>query len=390
MYYLIFIILSIFSFLEIFGKNKNDKGFLIIFLVLASVLMLRYGQGTDYFGYKLVYDFFGFNLDEIIKNFISSPNIKREILFDLSIYLFKTLKLSYEVFVGVLSLFMMRCLYKFIMKFSKYKYITLFIFYTTYWLYFDSGIRQGIAISILLGYTTFYILENKNFKALISILIASLFHTSIIIFLPILLIGKRKVFNTKVVIILSIVSFTLAYTKIPIMLSTLLPGNIEYRLSYYIIDTSGNILALMNRTLVFILITVMNKFIKKEIKQSPKDLFLNIFFVGFILYCLLFNQPLLAGRIGTYFRIFEIIIIPNLFYEIKQINLDRKKMSTNNLKYRALIFCFVFFFAFNIIWYKNIKSWLVQGSYINQSIMGYEYVSVFNKERINQIRTRGL
>lgn len=67
------------------------------------------------------------------------------------------------------------------LSYSTFTYLTLFYLHTF------SGIRQWLAISIVF-YATYYLFENKYILFLISILLATLFHKSALIMLPIMLI----------------------------------------------------------------------------------------------------------------------------------------------------------------------------------------------------------
>lgn len=55
MYFIPFIVLSVFTIIEIQEKDKRHYLFYAAFLFLTIAICLRYGQGTDYFGYMNVF-----------------------------------------------------------------------------------------------------------------------------------------------------------------------------------------------------------------------------------------------------------------------------------------------------------------------------------------------
>ena len=100
-----------------------------------------------------------------------------------------------------------------------------------------NGIRQAIAISIIF-LSIKYLIENKISKTIIIILIASLFHYSAIIFLPIYMIGSKIYISKNLLII-----FTLIFLLIPnIFLINYLQNILSFlpKYSYYLNEIVGD------------------------------------------------------------------------------------------------------------------------------------------------------
>ena len=114
MYYIPLLILMGFSAFETIRGNKKNRLFLIAFCGLTLMLCLRYGQGTDYFGYMINYD----TRDE-----------HSEIGFVLISQLCRRIGISYEFFTIIVSLCQMLCLYRAVCLYSPIRNISLLLFY---------------------------------------------------------------------------------------------------------------------------------------------------------------------------------------------------------------------------------------------------------------------
>ena len=80
-----------------------------------------------------------------------------------------------------------------IYKYSKIPLLSVILYVAIdFYAFIFSGLRQGIAIALTF-YSYRYIVENKTLKYLCCILLATLFHTSAIVFLPVYFIRKIKI-----------------------------------------------------------------------------------------------------------------------------------------------------------------------------------------------------
>ncbi|MFA0425871.1 EpsG family protein, partial [Vibrio sp. 10N.222.54.A1] len=102
----------------------------------------------------------------------------------------KTLNLSFQFLIFLSNLFVLFCVYNFIDEEVKHKNLAVLLFYSTCYLFLNFSIlRQGIAIGILLLSLRF-LFNKKIIASLMMIFLASLFHMTAIVFLPILLIAN--------------------------------------------------------------------------------------------------------------------------------------------------------------------------------------------------------
>lgn len=178
---------------------KSKRKFTRIALMMAGFILLvlfvglRYRVGTDYDAYLRMYDRIGSTswnsiwasgtellltlVFKICSSFLSEPRL---IFVILAILLFAPLYLANKQF-GY--------------KYLAYSILTFCIMFLPFGM---NGMRQGIAMSfVLLSFT--YLMKDRTRGAVISLIIAVLFHTTALIVLPyfiLFLIRKRKKINT--------------------------------------------------------------------------------------------------------------------------------------------------------------------------------------------------
>ena len=123
-----------------------------LFILLTLLLCLRYGQGSDYFSYKYLYELSSgsFKFDDYFKYLLISHG---QILWQTLTFISNVLCLNYEYFVVLLSVFEMLLLSRFIEKFCyNNKCFALLLLYPTIYLtYLHSAYRQGLVVCIFLG-----------------------------------------------------------------------------------------------------------------------------------------------------------------------------------------------------------------------------------------------
>lgn len=171
-----------------------------------------------------------------------------------------------------------------------------------------SGLRQGIAIGITC-FSYIYIEQKKPFKFILTIILASLFHYSAVIFLIAYPVFRIKLDKQKR--ILSLFAILIVYIfRIPLfsILSKIFKDNASLE-----INDSKTLL------LVFVAIYIFcTVFINENDKIASG--FLNIFYLAII--CMCFSGVYLtAMRVGYYFMIGLVIALPNIICNISDANL---------------------------------------------------------------------
>lgn len=370
MYSMIFLILFLLSFVEMLTKKIDNRIFNLVFIILTIMLIFRYGQGPDYVAYEHEYN--TILLRDNLKSFIL---LKGDYLFWGMTVLLSYFSIPFEIFVGLIAFFSMRCLYKFIIKHSKYRAISLFIFYCLFYVYFDTLLRQAISLSIVIAYVFDYIVEKRYSKAILFTILASLFHQSALILVIGILLLKIKEFNYKIILPSSIVVVILSYFGVFETLINILPSFLKSRMIWYIYS-QGNIMAFLNRLFIYIIVMFLIMLNKSTKSFTDKDrIFIKLYSLFLLIYSIFFKVNLVASRLDIYFRIIEIILIPNLLYGLK-----------GKFFYRTAPFILIGSIFLNtyfgINYYKNTKMFLYQGNYYTESVFEYPYISIFNKDKI--------
>lgn len=277
MVYVICGFFSIFSFMiaDIFRKNPMNSflqgsiirlfcfvGFLILFLLSA----LRYGIGTDYFNYSV-------KMANAVQNGISGT----EPLFKFIIQISLQLRSTQWIFI-LSSLLVVGCTVLAVFRQSEYYWLSMYLFITTTFFGFSmNGVRQAISTSIFL-YAIQYIGQKRGYKYIILILLATMFHSSAIIYLPIyflknLQIKKLNIFGWAIVI--TIGGFLLRSRIKPIIQLVLTKFSIYGR--YYTnnidydVDTINIFFLITNLVVLFI---IMFTFINQNLDLSENMHFL--------------------------------------------------------------------------------------------------------------------
>jgi transmembrane protein EpsG len=191
--YVFLIVLCVFfSWLQQIGALKNGLklSFFLVFLFLA----MRHDYGNDYSGY-----YNGFLALQSLQDedFYFKGNEFGWLYLN---YFFKYLfgDIGFHVMLASMAGFTCFVLYRFITKYIPLKYYTfgvaLLLLEPNNILVLSSGMRQSIAVGIFLLSFDFLV-QKKYFFYLIGILLASLFHSSALVFITLILLN---IFNWKI------------------------------------------------------------------------------------------------------------------------------------------------------------------------------------------------
>lgn len=300
---------TILNYLSRLIKNKNVSLFFwgSAILVASLVSGLRYGVGTDFFSYE-----------QWFRHFLTYPinwNNYQDISFTI---LIKSLQLFTDnpQLLFLVSAFMTNLLVMLFIKKNTDLYdLGFFLFITLYFYYSSLNImRQWIAISIFL-YSLKYAFDKKIIKYFLLVLLASTFHASALLMLPIYYIFRLKV-NIINIFVIFIISFIIAFNfnAIIIKLATLLPFlNADRYIAYFdsSFATSGGGGWAYSIILVTIFISMVfcrNKY-ELNIKYGNKHLILLVFATVFSFFA---PSSMIFSRVQLFLMPIAIICIPNL------------------------------------------------------------------------------
>ena len=263
---------------------KLDKQLYIAFsIVLIIFAALRNNVGLDFGSYRDNYELihssnvsilslpFGFNNMEPLFQFVNyfSPSFRFFVIACVGL--------------GVLSKIV------FFYRNFNAKLFCLFLYFCSVYLYYDFGIvRQGIAISII-WYSFKYIKKKKFLKFLVGIIIASLFHITALICLPIYFLGNKE-YSGKFYVLLLILSFIVMslFEPVMILLSKLNLGFISYKLTAYTTYLSSSesiIVPVLKRLVVFVICFECLKYFGRSGSRYAKNsqwLYINAYYLSIV------------------------------------------------------------------------------------------------------------
>lgn len=300
MYIYILVILAIILLYNKINNKKINVYDIILLLILILVCGLRDRVGTDYGLYKFYYN----NIDQ---------NSRFEIGFRFLIELSNKIGMSYNTFLILIAAITITLFYVAIKKYSSKPAASIFFFVALgYYAYSFNIIRQMLAIAITL-YGINYIKEKKFFKYLILILIASSFHSTALIMIPIYFLLKLKN-NKKNNIILVFICVILPFLYNTIF--TFIVTNFEQYSAYATINDYtytepgiGTYVIGMVNFVLFILFAINRKKLYKL--EDTNDIYLKMFSYSLLFTSLSFVNSI-AARGGYYLSIYIIYLLPNI------------------------------------------------------------------------------
>lgn len=344
--------------------SSNKKIYKLLWIMLTLLLVFRYGQGTDYINYSFHYQSIG---QMGVLRGISYYGL--DIGYMVINKFFNMCGVSFQWFVGIISLFMMLCLNRYIEQYSKKPVLTLLLFYPTYFMtYYSSAISQGIVLALFIGVMLELLQKKKIVLYVLLCFVASTIHFSgVILFLGLLI----HINNEKVYRYLIILSF--AMSGIGIVLGL----RVSYVSAYY---GSPRLISIAEKV-IWLLVLI---YLSRRVEMSEKDTnCLKLYFTGFCIAMVFLWFPTVSSRLCVYYKVLETGLFANLIYkftgEAQYGEAKRKifKYTLVGILIAALtttMFC------------KNINQYLNNGAYKDTSFFAYKYISVFEKEKLYDYR----
>jgi hypothetical protein len=304
-----------FAWLESMGKWKHGLKFslLTIFIFLA----LRYDFGNDYMSYF-----------EIFKDINSYKTLNLNLIAVKGveigwIYLNRFFGLFGEhgFFLMIAFLAAVTCyiLYRFIKKYVPPKYywfaVFIYVFDPYHMLVLSSAMRQQVAVIIFLRATDF-IVDNKPLKYIIAIIVASLFHTSAIILLILVVFCFiNSPITPKVSIITAFILFLLYAIPSSFFahVETLVMKYVPFYETYLSDDPYGKI-GLGWALTMFIYGVILFYIVNDKSKLNNKLFYLGI---SAMIFSSLGMIVPLASRYSYYFLALGLVVYPFVFLKIK-------------------------------------------------------------------------
>lgn len=291
---------------KMFKIRQNKKYLILIFTILVLFLVLRDPSvGVDTDNYKEIFKYC--HKVDFIRLFSFS---RHEVGFKYYCKLISSIYYDYTFFLMITSILSMIGVYYFIQNNSKNYIQSTFIFITfNFYSYFFGILRQSLAISILLFSLTF-IKKRKLFPFLLFVFLASLFHKTALVFLPLYFVYQVKIDKLKFWIwLIFIILFVIFKNFI-----------LDFIFNYIYKPNSLEALSGSGYKMLVLLlgISLLSYFYQDKLlkKDRNNQLFINMTFIATLIQVLatMFST---AHRITLYYLFGIIILIPNIIRAIE-------------------------------------------------------------------------
>lgn len=334
---IIYIYLSIFFFLGIIKNEffKNKKSNFLIFIIIF-LFSFSYQMGSDWLSYQEWYEniFPKLEWNNFYKQIQGLEGL--EVGYVLLNLIFFHLGFSYEIFMGTVLFICSFIILKFIQKESKNHYLAFYFFLINGFLValLEPIFRQLIALTFFI-IAIKYLKERKIYKYTFIILVASLFHKSALLLLPLYFVEYIK-FNMKKFLLLTF------FSKIVL--------NIFLEIIFLILPKYANYLnseryMLRDGSLKMYIIYFYYIFILFNIYRGKKNE--NYIFGLTSLYIIVYF-------LSNYFPIikrFDLYLLPFISITISYVGEIR--LFRNKSKIKSIFYTLITFFLFTGIFYKN-------------------------------------
>jgi hypothetical protein len=319
-YAVLFLIIAIFSFVEIFIKLKNQTNILFVtlisfvFLIMSSI---RWQRGTDWNSYYIF--------------FMGDPLHSWqhwELGYKYLNYVVKILSGNqYTVFLLVCAV---------IVYYFQRNSIIGFAHIQVGFNNQEGSVKAFYPISMLLGIwciqlgnvfvvrsTLAYIIlfysikfiQHKNLiRFLIFIIIATLFHWTAIVFIPAYFVYHFRFSKKIAVVSLLLVPITIRlFLPALLTISSVLGGIYAARTQLYLIQGSGQSASLLGLLdMIFLLVLFLAMYIKRYSFDSQYSGMLKLFYVGFLIYIGAYITSPVFFRLSAPYVITQVILLPYL------------------------------------------------------------------------------
>lgn len=312
---LVLFIMVFISFLEIQKKEINYFFYLIV-VSLVVLDSIKLTSGTDYFFYFNDYHKYLENI-----NYVS----RYELIYLQISKICAISKVPYHLFLfGLYSIYYFLIGYT-IKRYSPYPIISVFLFFCITIGLLGSN-RQLMAMAIVFFATYKFVEIKQNYKYLyflLALIIASGFHYSAFLALPIILFNKKITERTwGIIFVISIMLVVFSFNNyIVFKIDKYLPAVYSNLINKYrktidvVVPISYSLfLGIIRRGFLVLLFIIYKE--KLQYYQFYRILY-NISWFSLIFYVFFFTMPFLGSRAGNYFLIFESISYVLILQTIK-------------------------------------------------------------------------
>lgn len=330
----------------VYRKPSKAYCFLLVFpLILSAAFRTTFGDQ----GYKIAFRAWTLDFEGVIftiRSGVKGPGYY--VIEYIGNLLFGN---NAEIFFFVIAALQMYSLMRLYRRYSLDIWVAVFIFVasTDYLSWMQNGIRQFIAVTLILFFSD-WIFEKKIVRICVVILLAASIHSSALIMLPIVFVVQGKAFNWKTIlaIIGTVVVLGTLRSVIPVV-DTLLTGT-EYSGAITDWQESGNDGVNYLRVLVYSVPTFLSVLGYRAIRQSEDKVIhitCNMSIISTLLYIMgMFTSGIYVGRLPIYCSLYANgILLPWVIQRVFSRN-------TSKIIYVVMIMSYIVFYYYqtHVIW----------------------------------------
>ena len=319
---------------------------LVIVAVLTYVAANRHENFIDTRSYIVNYMNSNFSWDRILQ--MLQGDGKDKVFYITTGLLRKLFGERYRLYLGTIAGFCLLCVFRVYGKHSCNLFMTTFLFLASgeYVMWTHNGIRQFMAVSLIFAATDL-LLKKKYIPYILIVLVASTFHGSALIALPVILIVQGRAWNFKAIFMLLVI---LALTSSTNLLEQLLVGvmeNSQYSNDVDAVMSTGG--TNMFRVLVFCIPPLLALLFRRQITQLNAPLInlaVNMSVVSMGVYIIsMFTSGIYIARLPIYFSLFNYMLLPWMIERFFEKN-------SAKLVYLAVIACYMgyYYYQMHVVW----------------------------------------
>jgi len=308
-------------------KGINAVCISSLFLMLFLLSALRINTGGDYKNYIRIFH------DIIHGNYVvTEVGFNYTVTAVYSFFGCENYLAVFALFAGVMIAFFLWGMYKQSKDFAMtfFMYITLSLYFQSF-----STVRYYFALSIVFV-SIYYFGRKRYISGIILVLLASLFHKSVLLTIPVYVLAgfNWKKIHVVIVTILALTGFVFKQQYLMIMLK-LYPS---YVTSGEYIGAGG--ISYVNVFRCFAVLVISLVFYEDVVKNNKENRFYFYLNYAALLIFTCFSFIPYGSRIGYYMNISHILYVPSIIKCIK----DKRK--ANIIKWCVIVLCVVYFIAF--------------------------------------------
>ncbi len=308
---MVFVLFSIFI-LYLLWTQKNHKWFCVVLCLFLFLISALKGMSatSDLMSYEnAYYRLEGKSFRNLLIEYLSGE--QKDFGFYAIAKVFSLLGFSVEIWKGAIALFFAICASVFIYRDSEEPFISAIMLFAFYYGFTLSGLRQTMAMGIIL-LSFKYIKERKLIKYLILVVIATLFHSSALIFLPAYWLVRMKLGLKQIVLIIISFAICVFAPSIVRILLSIIAWN-ESVGGYADTETKLNWSGYIIQVLIFAFCLLFRWNWENDFKlyNKPTDSWINLMVIGL---CLQGASVIIAEafRVSYYYSMASMLALPNI------------------------------------------------------------------------------